>query len=458
MAYDLDLFVIGAGSGGVRAARFAADYGARVAIAESRYLGGTCVNVGCVPKKLLMHAAQYRQELTLAESFGWSLQGERFDWAHLIAQKNQEIQRLNQVYGGLLSNSGVQLYAEHARITGAHEVLVDERTLSAQHILIATGGWPIVPDIPGAHLGCTSNEIFFLERLPKRLLVVGGGYIAVELASILNGLGVEVTVMHRGPCLLRGFDQELRTHLYEEMEKTGVRFIPEQSPQAIERIDQETLSVVVQNAQRLETDAVLFAIGRRPMLDNLGLEAVPLERNAQGYLVVNQHYQTTVPSIFAVGDVIGRMPLTPVALAEGMAVARQLFAPEAYRAVAYQNIPTAVFSLPNLATVGLTEEQAIAAGYHVQVFVSRFKPMKLSLSQHTQKTFMKLIVDGCTDLVLGVHMVGPDAAEIIQGLAVALKAGVTKRQCDETMGIHPSAAEEFVTMRQPVRVHIPAGA
>ena len=450
MSYDVDLFVIGAGSGGVRAARFAAGFGARVAVAESRYLGGTCVNVGCVPKKLLVYAAHAHEEFAQAESFGWSQQQPAFDWPTLIANKNREITRLNGIYRTLLVNSGVSVLTGHARLIDAHTVEVEGQRYTAKHILIATGGWPQVPDIPGKELAITSNEAFFLPTLPKRVLVVGGGYIAVEFASIFHGLGAQTTLLYRGDLFLRGFDQAVRHHLRDEMLKKALDLQFNSDITRLQKQADGSLLATLQDGRVLETDCVFYATGRRPMLDNLGLENVAITLDKRGYVEVDEHYRSSEPSILAIGDVIGRVQLTPVALAEGMAVARQLFRPEEYRPVDYQLIPTAVFSLPNIGTVGLSEEQARAAGHAVKVFESRFRPMKLTLGDSQEKTLMKLVVDSQTDRVLGCHMVGPEAAEIIQGLAVAIRAGATKQVFDETLGIHPSAAEEFVTMRTPV--------
>lgn len=451
MTYDFDLFVIGAGSGGVRAARFAAGFGARVAVAESRYLGGTCVNVGCVPKKLMVYAAHVADEMEQAAGFGWTLEEGHFDWGTLIANKNREIERLNGIYRNLLVNSGVTLLEGHARLTGANEVEIDGQRYSAKHILIATGGWPQVPDIPGKELAITSNEAFFLKQLPKRILVVGGGYIAVEFAGIFQGLGSATSLLYRGDLFLRGFDGSVRTHLKDELDKRGVDL---QFNSDIQRIDQQadgSLKATLKDGRELLTDCVFYATGRRPMLDNLGLEHTGVELDERGFVRVDDQYQTTEPSILAIGDVIGRVQLTPVALAEGMAVARRLFKPEQYRPVDYRNIPTAVFSQPPIGTVGLTEEQAIEAGHKVRIFESRFRAMKLTLTEIQEKTLMKLVVDADTDKVLGCHMVGPDAGEIIQGLGIALKAGATKAQFDDTIGVHPTAAEEFVTMRTAMR-------
>lgn len=450
MSYDFDLFVIGAGSGGVRAARFAAGYGARVAVAESRYLGGTCVNVGCVPKKLLVYGAHFAEDFEQASGFGWSLGEANFDWATLIANKNREIERLNGIYRNLLTNSGVSLFEGHARIIDAHTVEVNGQRHSTERILIATGGWPQIPDIPGREHAISSNEAFFLKQLPKRVLVVGGGYIAVEFASIFHGLGAQTSLLYRGELFLRGFDGAVRQHLREELSKKGLDLQFNADIASIERKTDGSLAATLKDGRVLEADCVFYATGRRPMLDNLGLENVEVKLDKRGYIEVDDLFQTSTPSILALGDVIGRVQLTPVALAEGMAVARRLFKPDEYRPLDYRMIPTAVFSLPNIGTVGLSEEQAIEAGHQVKVFESRFRPMKLTLTENPERTLMKLVVDADNDRVLGCHMVGPEAGEIVQGLAIALKAGATKQIFDETIGVHPSAAEEFVTLRTPV--------
>lgn len=450
MAYDFDLYVIGAGSGGVRAARFAAGFGAKVAVAESRYLGGTCVNVGCVPKKLLVYGAHFAEDFEQSAGFGWSLGEANFDWATLIANKDREINRLNGIYRNLLVNSGVTLHEAHAKITGPHEVEVNGERFTAKNILIATGGWPQIPEIPGHEHAISSNEAFFLKELPKRVLVVGGGYIAVEFAGIFHGLGANTTLLYRGDLFLRGFDGSVRKHLQEELTKRGMDL---QFNADIARIDKQadgSLKATLKDGRELEADCIFYATGRRPMLDNLGLENTDVQLDDKGFIKVDEQYQTSEPSILALGDVIGRVQLTPVALAEGMAVARRLFKPEQYRPVDYKMIATAVFSLPNIGTVGLTEEDAREAGHDVVIFESRFRPMKLTLTECQEKTLMKLVVDGKTDKVLGCHMVGPDAGEIVQGLAIALKAGATKRDFDDTIGVHPTAAEEFVTLRTPV--------
>ena len=451
MAYEFDLFVIGAGSGGVRAARFAAGFGAKVAVAESRYLGGTCVNVGCVPKKLLVYGAHFADDFEQASGFGWTLGEANFDWATLIANKDREINRLNGIYRNLLVNSGVTLIEGHAKLTGPNEVEINGQRHTAKHILIATGGWPQIPEIPGHEHAISSNEAFFLKELPKRVLVVGGGYIAVEFAGIFHGLGAETSLLYRGDMFLRGFDGAVRKHLHEELTRRGMDV---QFNADIERIDKQadgSLKATLKDGRELIADCVFYATGRRPMLDNLGLENTGVKLDKRGFVEVDDLYQSAEPSILAIGDVIGRVQLTPVALAEGMAVARRLFKPEQYRAVDYRMIPTAVFSLPNIGTVGLSEEQAIEAGHKVQIFESSFRPMKLTLTECQERTLMKLVVDAQTDKVLGCHMVGPQAGEIVQGLAIALKAGATKQHFDETIGVHPTAAEEFVTMRTPVK-------
>lgn len=451
MSYEFDLFVIGAGSGGVRAARFAAGFGAKVAVAESRYLGGTCVNVGCVPKKLLVYGAHFAEEFEQASGFGWTLGPSSFDWSTLIANKDREINRLNGIYRNLLVNSGVTLLEGHATLTGPNEVLVNGQRHTAKHILIATGGWPQIPEIPGHEHAISSNEAFFLKALPKRVLVVGGGYIAVEFAGIFQGLGAETSLLYRGEMFLRGFDGSVRKHLHEELLKRGMDV---QFNADIARIDKQpdgSLKATLKDGRVLEADCVFYATGRRPMLDNLGLETTSVKLDKRGFINVNDLYQTDEPSILAIGDVIGRVQLTPVALAEGMAVARRLFKPEQYRPVDYNMIPTAVFSQPAIGTVGLSEEQALEDGHQVQIFESSFRPMKLTMTDCQERTFMKLVVDAETDKVLGCHMVGPEAGEIVQGLAIAMKAGATKQHFDETIGVHPTAAEEFVTMRTPVK-------
>jgi len=448
--FDVDLFVIGAGSGGVRAARISAGYGARVAVAEERYVGGTCVNVGCVPKKLFVHASHFHEDFQDAAGFGWRLPPAAFEWDTLRDNKDSEIERLNGVYRGLLERSGVRLIDGRAVIEDAHTVVVGTRRFSARHILVATGAWPFVPDFPGREHVITSNEAFHLQTLPRRAMVVGGGYIAVEFAGIFNGLGVATELCYRGPLFLRHFDRDLRETLAEEMPKKGVSLRLNTEVSAVEKQADGSFEVVFGDGSRSSTDLVLYATGRRPLSAGLGLEASGVALREDGSIIVDAYYQSSVPSIHAIGDVIGGPELTPLATAQGMALASTLFLGDK-RSVSLDNIPTAIFSQPSIGTVGLSEEQARASYPGVQIYHTRFRALKHTLSGNPEKTFMKLVVDAASDRVLGVHMVGPEAGEIIQGMAVALQAGATKRVFDSTIGIHPTSAEEFVTMRDPVR-------
>jgi len=445
--YQYNLFVIGAGSGGVRAARISASLGARVAIAEERYLGGTCVNVGCVPKKLFVYASHFSEDFENAKSFGWNLDSTAFNWQKLINNKNTEIKRLNGVYKSLLDATGVETLIGRATIVDEHAVQVDDKTITAERILVATGGWPNIPDITGKEYVISSNEAFFLESLPGKIIIVGGGYIAVEFAGIFNGLGVDTTLLYRGPLFLRGFDQDLRERLAIEMKKKEINLRFNTNVAAIEK-KVNKLAVQFTDEEIRDTDVVMYATGRKPNSSNLGLDEIGVELNNKGAIKVDEHYQTNIPSIYALGDVTDRVNLTPVALAEGMALARALYGNES-KAVDYSNIPTCVFSQPNIGTVGLTEEQAHEKYAALEIYKSSFIPMKLSLSDSKEKTFMKLIADKATDRVVGVHMLGQDAGEIIQGIGIAIKAGATKQDFDSTIGIHPTTAEEFVTMRKP---------
>ena len=445
--YDYDLFVIGAGSGGVRAARMSASYGARVGIAEERYLGGTCVNVGCVPKKLLVYASHVSEEIHNAKGFGWDIDHISYDWSKLIKNKNTEIQRLNGIYKNLLENTGVDIINGRATIIDAHTVEIGTMKYSAEKILIATGGWPSVPDIPGKKYIISSNEAFFLESLPKKIIIVGGGYIAVEFAGIFNGLGVETTLIHRGSLFLRGFDQDLRSMLAEEMQKKEIKIIFNVNVKKIDKTDKQ-LVAYFEDGTQLEADQIMYATGRKPMTENLGLENVGIEINKKNAIKINDDYQTNIPSIYAIGDVTDRINLTPVALAEGMALAKRFFANEK-KIVNYSDIPTCVFSQPSLGTVGLTEEQARKKYVDIDIYKSRFTPMKYSLSDNNENIMIKMIVEKKTNRVIGVHMIGPDAGEIIQGIGIAMKAGASKQDFDSTIGIHPTAAEEFVSMREP---------
>ncbi|WP_034292289.1 glutathione-disulfide reductase [Herbaspirillum sp. RV1423] len=448
--YDYDLFTIGGGSGGVRASRFAAQYGARVAIAESKDLGGTCVNVGCIPKKLMSYSAHFHEDFVDAAGFGWTVGDSRFDWAALIASKDKEIARLNGIYRKILDGARVDIIEGYATIEDAHTVSVNGKRYTAAHILVATGGRPSVPAIPGKELGIVSDDFFHLDALPGRTVVLGGGYIAVELASILNGLGSEVTLVYRGKHLLRGMDSELGVFLAEEMRKKGMSILFENNIEAIEAggAGSRVKHVRLSDGKTLDADCVLFATGRHANTAGLGLDRAGVTLTDKGAVKVDGNFTSSVQSIHAIGDVIDRIALTPVALAEGMVVAARLFH-NGERSLSYDNIPTAVFSHPNVGTVGLSEEDARKKFADVRLFKSEFKALKHTLSGNAERTFMKLVVDAQSDRVLGVHMVGADAGEIIQGFAVALQCGATKAQFDATIGIHPTSAEEFVTMRTP---------
>lgn len=445
--YDYDLFVIGAGSGGVRAARMSASLGARVAIAEDRYLGGTCVNVGCVPKKLFVYASHFKEDFETARGFGWSMDEPRFDWPTLLGNKNREIERLNSVYNKILENSGVEIISGRARLQDAHTIEINGQSFSAENILIATGGWPSIPDIPGKEYVISSNEAFHLENLPNRIMIVGGGYIAVEFAGIFHGMGVETTLMYRGPLFLRGFDDDVRQALADAMKARGINILFNSNISAIEKTGAR-LQATLKNNDVIDTDTIMYATGRHPNSAHLGLKEISVGLDDQGAIMVNEHYQTNIPSIHAIGDVTNRVNLTPVALAEGMFFARHLYADQK-TPVDYDNIPTSVFSQPNIGTVGLTETVAREKFKNIVIYKSSFTPMKLSFSDNKEKTFMKIIVDADTDRVVGVHMLGPDAGEIIQGIAIAIRAGATKSVFDTTIGIHPTTAEELVTMREP---------
>jgi len=449
-SHDFDLIVIGAGSGGVRLARMSAQRGARVAVVESRHLGGTCVNVGCVPKKLFVYGAHVREELEDAAGYGWSIPTDdvSFDWPTLVANKNAEIERLNGIYGRLLENAGVEIINGTASLQGPNTVAVGDKVYSAKRITVATGSWPVVPDIPGKECLLTSNDMFYLPQLPRHAVIWGGGYIAVEFAGILAGLGVETTLLYRGDLFLRGFDGDVRRFTETEMRKKGVDLRFGVTINSVESKD-DHYQVNLSNGDTLETGLVMAATGRRALVDGLGLTDLGVELTASGHVKVDDHFQTAVPSVYALGDVIGTPQLTPVALAQAMVLSRRLFG-DGQGDMDYSAIPTAVFCQPNIGTVGLTEEEAREAGHQVSVFRSEFRPMKYTLSGREERCLMKLVVDKETDKVLGAHMVGPDAGEITQGLAVAIKAGATKAQFDSTIGIHPTSAEEFVTMREPV--------
>lgn len=451
-AFDCDLFVVGGGSGGVRAARMAGQRGARVMLAEAAALGGTCVNVGCIPKKLYSYAAQFAQDFEDAAGYGWDLQPARFDWRRLKANRAREIARLNGVYEHLLRTAGVELLRGWATLCDPHTVQVataeGPRRWRARHILIATGGTPSVPHFPGREHVLTSDSMFDLEPFPRRLVVVGGGYIACEFASIFQGLGAQVTQLYRGEQVLRGFDDDVRNFLAQEVRRHGVDLRLRSDVAAIAR-DGDALAVTLTGGEVLPADTVLYATGRVPNVAGLGLDAAGVRLSAHGGIVVDDSYRSSVPSVLAVGDVTARLQLTPVALAEAMVVVDQLFG-EGRRAMSYELVPTAVFTHPNIGTVGLTEQQARERHGQVRIFRTDFRALKNTLSGNQERTLMKLVVDAASDRVVGLHMVGPEAGEIVQGFAVAMKAGATKAVFDATIGIHPTAAEEFVTLREPV--------
>ncbi|WP_175910544.1 MULTISPECIES: glutathione-disulfide reductase [unclassified Burkholderia] len=449
MDFDYDLFVIGAGSGGVRLARMSASYGARVGIAEEEQIGGTCVLRGCIPKKLLVYASHYPHELEDAKGFGWTFGAGTLDWPALIAAKDREINRLSDIYINLLQQSGVAMHAGRATLVDAHTVAIGDRTIRARHIAIATGSRPALPPRPGIEHAITSREALSLATLPARIAVVGGGYIAVEFAGIFNGVGSQVDLFYRGEKILRGFDDDMRQFLTDEMTKQGVAIHARAVVESIARADDGTLSVRVGDAQHGPYDAVLYATGRVPNVDGLGLERAGVMLDARGAIAVDAYSATSVPSIHAIGDVTSRPQLTPVATRDGGLLARTLFGGTRV-AVDHDYVPSAVFSQPEIATVGLTEADARRLHDEVDIYRTSFKALRHTLSGRDERTLMKLVVARDSQRVIGAHMVGRDAGEIIQGIAIAIRAGATKAQFDDTIGIHPTAAEEFVTMRQKV--------
>ena len=450
--FDFDLMIIGGGSAGVRCSRRAAGYGARVALCEDAALGGTCVNVGCIPKKLFAYGAHFADHFEDARGYGWQVGEPALDWRVLIENKDKEITRLNGIYERMLSRAGVELVSGRGVVTGPHEVTVGDRVFSAHRIVIATGGSPSLPEFEGREHVITSNEVFSLPERPEHVLIAGGGYIGVEFASIFNGYGVQVDLVHRGDLFLRGFDRDCRHAVANEMRKLGVRLHFDCALQAVQKREDGRLEVTLTDGERMTTDLVLGAIGRSPKTAGLGLEAVGVALSPKGGVVVNDQFQSTVDHIYAIGDVIERMELTPVALAEGEVLARNLFGPPG-PPVDYTDIPTAVFSNPTLSHVGLTEDEARLRFSKIRIYKAQFRPLLHTMTGRDSKIFMKLIVDAATDRVVGCHMVGPEAAELVQGLAVAMKAGATKAHFDATLGIHPTAAEEFVTMRTPEPEH-----
>lgn len=451
MAFDVDLFVIGGGSGGVRAARIAAsEGGAKVALAEESRMGGTCVIRGCVPKKLMVYAANFPTQIMDARAYGWDVTGGAFDWQQFRTQLHAELDRLEGAYRNTLNTAGVTIYDARATVTGAHEVtLSDGRKITAKHILIAVGGRPFVPAIPGADLAVTSNEMFDLDALPKRALVVGGGYIASEFACILDGLGVQVTLAYRGDAILRGFDTEARDHVAAAMRDRGIDIRTRLDVTGLRRAEAGIVAALSDGTE-METDLVLYATGRVPNIAGLGVQELGVKIGAAGQILVDDYSQTAVPSIFAVGDVTGRINLTPVAIREGNAFADTVFRGVPTKAD-HELVASAVFTTPELATIGLTEDQAAKIA-KIEVYVARFRPMKSLFAGRDDRMLMKLIVDAVTRRVMGCHIVGDAAGEMIQLAAIAIKMGASKEDFDRTVAVHPTAAEELVTLRKPTRI------
>ncbi|EEX10288.1 glutathione-disulfide reductase [Ruegeria lacuscaerulensis ITI-1157] len=450
MSFDYDLFVIGGGSGGVRAARVAAgETGAKVALAEEDRYGGTCVIRGCVPKKLMVFASEYSGMVEDARAYGWDIQPGAFDWQQFRGKLHAELDRLEGIYRNILKNNGVETFDQRAKLVDPHTVeLADGTRKTAKHILIATGGRPVVPEFPGSDLAITSNEIFHLEKLPDTMLIVGGGYIACEFAGIMNGLGVKTTQFYRGAQILRGFDDEARGLICEEMCQNGVDVHLGTNVLEMAR-EGDKIRVKATNGTERLFDVVMYATGRAPNADDLGLEALGVERGRKGEIIVDEYSQTAVPSIYAIGDVTDRVNLTPVAIREGMAFVETVFKGNP-TPVDHELIPTAIFTQPEMGTVGLSEEAA-AAQEPIEVYATSFKPMQKAFAGGTQRVLMKLIVSQATRKVLGCHIVAPGAGEMIQLAGIAVKMGATKEDFDRTVAVHPVMAEELVTMRQPVR-------
>ena len=445
--YDYDLFVIGAGSGGVRAARMAATSGAKVAIAEEKYLGGTCVNVGCVPKKLMVYASHYSDEFEEAKGFGWELGESRFNWSTLIDHKNKEIERLNGIYKQLLENAGVNIIFGRARLVSANSIELNNKIITAKKILITVGATPSVPEFPGSEHVISSDQVFFLDKLPETIVIVGGGYIAVEFAGIMNGLGVDTHLVYRGDKLLKNFDQPSAQFAANEMQKKGVNIHYSTNITSIEKQTNSDLVCQLDTGETLCADQVMYATGRKSLTTDLGIEKVGLNTRNNATIETNDQFQTSIPSIYALGDVIGTPELTPVATAQAMVFVNQQYG-DGSKSISYDNIPTAIFSQPNIGTVGLSEEALKAKGTPIDVYQSEFKHLKHTLSGSEERVLMRMLIEKDTQTVVGMHMVGPDAGELIQGFAVAVKAELTKDQFDATIGIHPTMAEEFVTLRE----------
>lgn len=446
--YDFDLFVIGAGSGGVRASRIAASHGARVAVAEEYRVGGTCVIRGCVPKKMLVYGSHFAEDLEDAARFGWTIEGATFDWKTLRDIVLADVDRLNTAYQNTLDSNKCATFHERAVITGANEVtLASGKKVTAKYILIATGGWPVTPDMPGAEYGITSNEVFHLDELPKRVVIAGGGYIANEFSGIFHALGSHVTIVNRSDQILRGYDEQIRDRLLQISLMTGIDFRFNAPFEKIEKRDDGCLVAHFRDGKPpIECDAVMFATGRMPKIDGLGMENAGVAVNDKGAIVVDEYNRTNVESIYAVGDVTDRVQLTPVAIREGHAFADTVFGGKP-RTVDYDCIPSAVFSNPPLAGVGLTERQAREKFAEIKVYTSDFRPMRNVLAGRTERSLYKMICDAATDKVLGLHMISPDAPEILQAAAIAVKAGLTKQAFDDTVALHPSMAEELVLLK-----------
>ena len=452
MTQHFDYISIGAGSGGIASANRAARLGKKAAVIEAKHIGGTCVNVGCVPKKLFSYGSHFPQEFALAKDFGFSVQGWSFDWATLRDNKSREIERLNGIYQRILDQAGVTVFEGHGKVLGQGRVAVEDQELSAANILIATGGKPYVPEFPGCELARISDDLFYLESLPERVAVVGGGYIATEFAGILHGLGCQVTQVYRGDLFLRGFDGDIRQFVAEQMRGQEVDLKFNSDVTRLDRVGSGK-QVTYQDGSQQTFDEVFYATGRVPKLDGLFADGATPTLTEEGAIKVDDGFATSIPCLYALGDVIDRVQLTPVALAEGMWLAAQLFGESKPRATMdYRNIATAVFSHPNIGTVGLSQEEALQQASAIRVYKSGFRPMRYTLGDKQERSFIKLIVDDETDKVLGLHMAGEDAAEITQGFAVAIKMGASKADFDATVGIHPTAAEELVTMRQGERI------
>ncbi len=445
--FDFDLFTIGAGSGGVRASRVAAQMGAKVAVAEKSDLGGTCVNLGCIPKKLFSYAAHFAEDFEDAQGFGWKSQRPEFDWNTLLENKNREIERLNGIYRRILENNQVKVIDGAARVIDSHTVEVAGQRYTSKYILVAVGGIPSRLEVPGGEWVLNSNDAFHHQQLPRSVVVVGGGYIAVEFAGIYAALGVKTTLLHRGELVLRGFDKDIRAALGEHLTASGVNLQLQQEVVEVQKLD-DGLSIKTNTGDSYQAEAVLSAVGRTPATPDLGLKDIGVSLGNRGEIIVDDSYRTSVDSIYAIGDVINRVTPTPVAIHEAMTLVDHLFG-NSSKVVDYDNIPSAVFSQPPIGVVGLSEGDAKKKHGEIDVYESSFRPLKATLSGAQGKTYMKLIVDKASDKVVGVHMLGPDAPEIMQGFSVALKTGATKADFDSTVGIHPTAAEELVTMRTP---------